>query len=257
MEIQLSRLKSSFGLDTRTVVHAGANLCQEKDFYLENGVTNVIWIEGIPEVARLAKDMLSTYPGQIIFEAALWSESGEELSFNVTSNRAESSSLLSLKLHRALHPTISSTEKVEVTTVTLDDFFEHNSAINPTSIDLLILDLQGAEYAALLGSKNTLLRTNAIHIEVSSIELYSGQHLFDSIDEFLGSYGFCLVDHDLSETNFSGDALYVRSELTNGHQMKALPSMNPKLNLSWKGRAKFLAVRVGIPARYLGKFWRK
>lgn len=251
MEIQVDRLIKDFGIKSGAVVHAGANLCQERDFYRTKGVGPVIWIEGIPSVAKEAGEILQGYSGQSILEAALWSQSNVVLSFNVTSNQAESSSLLDLKLHKALHPSIEVKSEIEVTTITLDEL--EGSQLNlPEEIFLLVMDLQGAEFEVLKGSVRTLEKTQAIHIEVSTIELYKGQRLFEDIHTFLTTRGFTLVTHDLSENDLSGDALYVRSNYVNGQELKALPRKDPRLSLTWKGKIKYLAILVGIPAKYFG-----
>jgi FkbM family methyltransferase len=251
MEIQIDCLFKDFGIKSGAIVHAGANLCQERDFYRAKGVGPVIWIEGIPSVAKEASEILKSYSNQLILEAALWSHSNVVLSFNITSNKAESSSLLDLKLHKALHPSIEVQNVVEVTTITLDELDQTKGCL-PAEIFLLVMDLQGAEFEALKGSLRTLEKTQAVHIEVSTIELYKGQKLFGEIDAFLTARGFTLVTHDLSENDLSGDALYVRNGYVRGQVLKSLPKKNPRLSLTWKGKIKYLAVLFGVPARYFG-----
>jgi FkbM family methyltransferase len=251
MEIQIDRLIKDFGIKNGAVIHAGANLCQERDFYRTKGVGPVIWIEGIPSVAKEAGEILKGYSDQSIFEAALWSESNVVLSFNVTSNKAESSSLLDLKLHKALHPSIEVENEIEVTTITLDEL-ENLKMSLPEEIFLLVMDLQGAEYEVLKGSVCTLEKTQAVHIEVSTIELYKGQKLFEDIHAFLTTQGFTLATHDLSESDLSGDALYVRNSYVKEQVLKPLPQKDPRLSLTWKGKIKYLAVLVGLPAKYFG-----
>lgn len=251
MEIQIPRLVKDLGIRNGVVIHAGANLCQERDFYRDKGVGSVIWIEGIQSVADEAEGILKNYPNQRVLQAALWGSSGVTLSFNVTSNKAESSSLLDLKLHKALHPSIEVQSSLEVETVTLDDLLVCEENL-PEQIFLLVMDLQGAEYEALKGAVRTLKRVQAIHIEVSTIELYKGQKLFEDVDRFLVNLGFTLVTHDLSDTDLSGDALYVRNRYVDNQTLKAIPTAPPRLALSWKGKIKYFAVRIGIPAIYFG-----
>lgn len=246
-------MRNEFRINVRTVLHAGANLCQERDLYSQSGVKYVCWIEGLPSVVKEARAVLENYAGQEIYQAALWSSSDMELIFNVTSNNAESSSLLDLKLHKALHPTIETSSKVIVNTITLDDFLVAEDLAELNSIDLLVLDLQGSEYEILLGSHTALGRTKAIHVEVSTIELYEGQRLFFEVDSLLKSSGFTLVDHDLSDDNLSGDALYVRSNFLKHKNYIDLPSANAKLRLPWKGKIKYFALQIGVPGRYLQK----
>lgn len=251
MEIQIDRLRDDFQIQNGTVVHAGANLCQERDLYRAKGIKSVVWIEGIPSVAAEAKIILRAYENQSILEAALWSESNISLSFNVTSNRAESSSLLDLKLHKAVHPSIEVQSVISVSTVTLDEINRKENGF-PEEIFLLVMDLQGAEFEVLKGAGQTLKSTHAIHIEVSTIELYRDQKLFGEIHKFLTAQGFILVTHDLSGRDLSGDALYVQKAFVTNQPLKPLPDLNPRLRLNWRGRLKFWAVTLGIPAKYFG-----
>ncbi len=251
MDIQIDRLIKDFGMTKGVVVHAGSNLCQERDYYREKGIERVIWIEGIPSVAKKAGEIIQDYQGQSVLEAALWSESNVLLSFKVTNNQAESSSLLDLKLHRALHPSVEVEEKIEVTTITLDEMNWSQVSL-PEEIFILVMDLQGAEFEVLQGSVRFLQKTQAIHIEVSTVELYKGQMLFEDIHSFLTMQGFTLVIHDLSEKDLSGDALYVRNRFVESQALKPLPQRDPKLSLTCKGRIKYLAVLLGVPAKYFG-----
>ena len=61
-------------------------------------------------------------------------------------------------------------------------------------IDLLKLDIQGGELAALCGAANLLERAavKVLISEVEFVELYEGQPLFCSIVGFLARYGYGL-----------------------------------------------------------------
>lgn len=74
-------------------------------------------------------------------------------------------------------------------TVTLD------TAIGDVErVDLLQLDVQGFEHAALAGAQSVLARTLAVQCEVEFIELYKGQPLFAEIDQLLRRAGFRFLD---------------------------------------------------------------
>ncbi len=57
-------------------------------------------------------------------------------------------------------------------------------------IDLIWMDLQGAELLALQSAGALLEKTRYIYTEVSHRSLYHGQCLFDEVDAFLKSHGF-------------------------------------------------------------------
>jgi FkbM family methyltransferase len=74
----------------------------------------------------------------------------------------------------------------EIATVRLDDVPE------TAGIDMLKLDIQGAELLALQNAQERLKQTLVIHTEVCFLPMYVGQPLFTDIDLFLRGQGFVL-----------------------------------------------------------------
>lgn len=74
-------------------------------------------------------------------------------------------------------------------TTTLDAALVHEPCI-----DLLKLDIQGFELAALQNARSVLQRTQVVHCEVSFVEIYRGQALFSEVEQHLRAAGFELVD---------------------------------------------------------------
>ena len=97
---------------------------------------------------------------------------------------------------------LKTVRRVSAETVTLD------AAIGEAErVDLLQLDIQGFEHAALAGATSVLARTLAVHCEVEFLELYRGQPLFAEIDLLLRKAGFRFVDfHNPSRYAFNTDA---------------------------------------------------
>lgn len=103
----------------------------------------------------------------------------------------------------------NSQETFEVEVTTLD--LECKNAI----IDLLWVDVQGAEYDVLLGAQNTLNNIKAIMLEVAMLESpYSNSTLFSEINSLLLSKGFHLVSLGLDPYNFTGNALWLSNPKT-------------------------------------------
>lgn len=110
----------------------------------------------------------------------------------------------------AKHTAVIGHEAVNV--VTLDDWCVGNG-IDPTRIDILKLDVQGSELAALRGATGILRTVKAIFIEVCYVPLYAGMPLYADIDGHLRGNGFGL--HKIYRTpqpDVWGDALYVRRD---------------------------------------------
>lgn len=79
-------------------------------------------------------------------------------------------------------------------------------------IDVLWMDLQGAELQALRGLGDELKRVKVIHTEVQYREMYLGAPLFGEFDAFLRGQGFVRVKQ-LYTSEWFGDVLYVREDL--------------------------------------------
>jgi FkbM family methyltransferase len=76
-----------------------------------------------------------------------------------------------------------------VATTTLDEWAERTKR-NP--IDVLKVDVQGAELDVLRGAELSLRSVRALELEVEFQALYVGQPLFGDVDEFLRKRGFIL-----------------------------------------------------------------
>jgi FkbM family methyltransferase len=74
--------------------------------------------------------------------------------------------------------------KIKVDSITIDKFCKENNIKN---IDLLHLDVQGAEILVLEGSKNMIDEIGLIWLEAEIVELYENQPLKDNVVEFLDS----------------------------------------------------------------------
>ncbi|MEW6449468.1 MAG: FkbM family methyltransferase [Pseudomonadota bacterium] len=84
-------------------------------------------------------------------------------------------------------------ERVPVQTRRLDDLAEI------AAIDMLKIDVQGAELMVFRGASEKLSRAVAIHTEVCFLDLYKEQPLFGDVDVDLRSRGF--IPHHLHHVN--------------------------------------------------------
>lgn len=98
------------------------------------------------------------------------------------------------------------TTSFDVTVSTLD----RETADLPV-INLLWLDVQGAEGDVLAGGADTLRRTQAVFIEVALVSSpYKGAHLFPAIKGELETCGFMCVGLGVDAWNGTGNAFFVR-----------------------------------------------
>lgn len=80
---------------------------------------------------------------------------------------------------------------------------------NIPRVDIIWMDLQGAELLALKGLGDFLNNVNYIHTEVTYKEMYTGQVLFKELNNFLLSKNFVLKNNlKLQEKAWQEDAIY-------------------------------------------------
>lgn len=120
----------------------------------------------------------------------------------------KSSSLLPPKEHKRLHKWIRFDQKIKVKTSRLDNFCKGHSI---DAIDLVYLDVQGAELLVLEGAGNLIRNIKLIWMEVESIELYKKQPLKQDVQKFMAKNGFKLVKDTVGEV--SGDQLYINRKI--------------------------------------------
>lgn len=163
--------------------------------------------EPIPALAEHLRERFRGDAGVHVHAAALAAEDGE-LDFrvnvqDVTSSALEPSALVE-RYHRAR---VAVRERIRVPAARL-------GCAVPARIDVLKLDLQGFELAALRGLGDRLAEVRAILTEVELAPLYDGQPLFADVDAFLRAAGFRLFhlydvwSHPDGQVT-SGDAIYV------------------------------------------------
>jgi FkbM family methyltransferase len=78
-------------------------------------------------------------------------------------------------------------------------------------VDIIWMDLQGAELFALKGLGNHLHNVKYIHTEVSYKEMYSGQVMFEELNNYILSNNF-IIKNNLSLTGWQEDAIYEKKK---------------------------------------------
>jgi FkbM family methyltransferase len=78
-------------------------------------------------------------------------------------------------------------------------------------VDLIWMDLQGAELLALKGLGKHIQNVKYIHTEVSYKEIYSGQVMFKELDDFIFSNNFSIMNK-LTLQGWQEDAIYKKNK---------------------------------------------
>lgn len=103
--------------------------------------------------------------------------------FHITNNNGESSSLLALGSHRDLFPEVKVQRTIDVPTRRLDSVLAEHGLEAP---DMLLIDVQGAEYQVLKSLPPALLATvRLIYTEVSTERVYESAGLLADVEAVL------------------------------------------------------------------------
>ena len=146
---------------------------------------HIYLFEPLPEPAKALRALATRDPRIKVFEAAI-SDCDGTAPFHVTSNDGESSSLLSFGTHGALFPDVHVQRTIEIPTRTLDSVLAEYGLEPP---DLLIVDVQGAEFTVLSAMGPALLsRARLLYTEVSTEPVYQSAGLLPDVERLLSPH---------------------------------------------------------------------
>ncbi len=163
--------------------------------------------EPVPDVYKLLEQYTSRVPNIKRYKLALSDKESTAFMFVSSGQSDASSSLLTPHAHLDDHPDVLFENKIEVKTITLDDWARKN---NITHVDFLWLDMQGFEYQMLQASSQILPTVKAIHTEVSMKETYKGCKLYPEIRSWLENKGFYVHTEAIPQNSDMGNVLFVR-----------------------------------------------
>lgn len=189
MLINLSTIIKKYNIKPTGVLHIGSNAGQEAKAYADNGIPKVIWIDCCKEVIPYLKQNLKRFTNQAFIEACIGDVDGKEVTFNVSNNEAQSSSVLELDYHKTAHPEVKYIASYTLKTVRIDTLFAHNK-IDIAQYDFVNVDLQGYDYQALVGMGDLLHKVNYLYIEVNKKPLYKDCVLVDEVTAYIEKFGF-------------------------------------------------------------------
>ena len=191
-------------MNIKGIVHIGAHYGEEIQEYVDNGIQKITVFEPLSKNFDVLSKRLQNVNADIEgYQVALGSKKGTATKF-LSSNDAQSSSILKPKQHLELHPDVyfDGTEEVEVSLLDEYDIGDSN---------FINIDVQGYELEVFKGGKKTLENIDYVYCEVNRDEVYEGAPMVEELDEFLGTYGFERVETHWPETYYTwGDALYIK-----------------------------------------------
>lgn len=173
-----------------TIIDIGANRGQFALFARDHFPSaDVICFEPL-ENARTVLGQVFAHDTKVkVLPYALGSRRGEA-DLHVTRSDDSSSLLPVTARQREAFPQSEEVARETVTVARLDEVLSGDQIRRPC---LVKIDVQGGELDVLQGSTEILPAVDALLVECSFVELYSGQALIDEVIEYLRGHGFRLA----------------------------------------------------------------
>lgn len=191
------------------ILHLGGNSGEEAKAYHEQGVDNVIWFEGNPELFETLNTNVSKYPGQIAFNNCVGDYDGDAI-LHIANNGGQSSSVLELGTHKIAHPGVHYVKDIPVKMNRIETLFPWATHGRLKDIDFLNADLQGFELQAIKGMGDLLKQFKYAYLEINKQELYKGCALWPEVEAYMKGFGFVTKEIKMSGNSGWGDCFMVK-----------------------------------------------
>jgi FkbM family methyltransferase len=201
-----------------TVVHVGAHAGEEVAAYRLHGARRIVLFEANAASCETLQQRFGDDADIDIVHVAITDHIGTERLLLHANSRGEteSASLLPMKRLGEIVSSMHTEGAVDVPASTLDAELE-GIGVDPLTVGLLVLDVQGAELRALRGATRALAGVRAVLTEVAFVELYDDAAQAEDVAQVLTAAGFGLVDtlsYELYQDDGRfpawGDQLYAR-----------------------------------------------
>jgi len=194
-------------LRNKTVVHVGAHFGEEAARYQDWGAKTVVWFEAAPDIfpvlekhiqsmANRPPSLFCRLTGQprtrhIAIQALIGADEGGSAEFHLFDNDGASNSMFKMKRGEDdRFPEVRETgEVLELPMRSLDAALD-DAGVPPETVDILVLDVQGAELMCLRGAGRTLGAVKYLESEVSREPVYEGGVLLSELEKWLEGRGF-------------------------------------------------------------------
>jgi FkbM family methyltransferase len=196
----------------KTLYVIGAHGFDEKSIIdrIFPALEQIVLFEPLPELRAVLEGIAGLDSRVTVYPYAMSDENGM-CEFRVTNNSGQSSSLLPLGTHQTIFPEVRVSQSFDVQTFRVDRFVEKFKVALP---DVLIIDVQGAEYKVLSALGESVLGSvRLIYTEASTEAVYEGSRSLAEVEALLAprfiQIGFSPLT---SATPTHGNAVFVRAE---------------------------------------------
>lgn len=186
------------------VLHIGAHVGEEVSAYLDSSYSPIYLIEANPEILPTLNKKFEEMSDVHVIGTAVGDTNGtvEFVIHKTAKGGMESSSILPLARLGQIVPIFNSDARYSVPQCTIDELAKTHELQG--KIDLLVIDIQGAELAALHGAARALQTIDFVVCEVNLINNYAGGALENEVDAFFEAAGFTkrlAIYHELYDAN--------------------------------------------------------
>jgi len=196
--------------EKRGALHVGAHEGGERDWYVKQRFTEVIWFEPNEDLFQKLIRNIQSYSNQVAYNIGIH-DTIQKTDLHIASNNGQSSSILELGTHKEHHPKVHYVRNQEVNLMRMDDFLQEHT-ININSFNFLNIDVQGVELNVIKSFGALIKKLDYIYTEINEEELYVGCCLVGEIDNYLKQFGFVRIATHMTKNKW-GDALYIKKNL--------------------------------------------
>lgn len=206
--------------DSLTILDIGARDCRESINFSQYYRNSKIYaFECNPETIPVCKKNIEGHQNITLVEKAISDSNGTITFYPINTEKTRTShkdgnpgASSLLKASDKFKKEIYIQDEIKVESITLETFLKNNEI---DAIDIMWVDVQGAEMLVLKGLKERVKDIRILHIELEFAEMYRNQALFKDVRTYLKDRGLSLI----AFTNFSRyccDAVFANNSLNDG-----------------------------------------
>lgn len=198
----------------KSILQIGANAGQEVAAFKQNGVEHAVLVEPLDAPFAHLRQACQGEAGYLPLKALAVAKDGLPVTMHVANNFGQSSSILKPSNHLKVFPSVEfRQEPVTITGYTADSIYRYARSVQPDLpewVDMLFLDVQGAELEVFKGAGQLLGNARYIFTEIGYGGGYEGDVSVETLIQYLAAFSFRLVAMEIDPRHGYGDALFVK-----------------------------------------------
>ena len=158
MILDFDYVYEKYNLNVSGLLHIGGHYGGELQKYKSHNIDNIVLFEPLSSNFSVLSEAVKNIGGNVVAHQVALGNDNRKVTMNISSNEAQSSSILTPKVHLTAHPEVSfnGTEEVEMKKLDDYDYKDYN---------MIVVDVQGYELEVLKGASQTLHNIDYIYCE--------------------------------------------------------------------------------------------